>query len=118
MIRATVSIASGRCGEAPLRAVGSLMSDMVLWFVVLGGVIVLGGLAVAVIRRMATGAAQPRGQDDLLRRLEQLRQQGAITEEEYRRARDSALGAAGQTPPAAPGPPSGADDESDSATGT
>ncbi len=99
MVRAMTSAVSAGILPHAVLALGLALSGVVLWVIVLLGAIILGGLAVAVIRRMATGAtAPPDDRQYLLERLEQLRRQGTLSEEEYRRARDSVLSASGQIP--------------------
>ena len=102
-------------------ALGSAMSEAVLWAGVLLAAILIGGAAVVIIKRVATGPAAPDGRGSLLEHLEELRRRGELSEEEYRRARDSALAAAGRKPPSkghAPADASGGPRQSDAGEST
>ena len=99
------NIPGALAGSAPAPLADSMISDVTFWVIILLGLVFVLAVVVAVFKRMATGNGGGGDQDGMLKQLEQLRRQGAISEAEYRRARDSVLGSAGRGPPAGKGQP-------------
>ena len=63
-----------------------------LWFAVLMAAVLILGAAVYILRWMALSRSDKHNTGFTIEQIERLRNEGALTEEEYRLARRSALG--------------------------
>ena len=75
-----------------VAAPGTLFSEVVPWLVALAAVVVVGGIAIWLVRRtMGTGTGSGTG-GFTLQELRELHASGELSDEEFQRARDSLIG--------------------------
>ena len=74
-----------------------LDSGVLLWFAVLGAVVLAGFLAILLVRRMAMGTYKT-AKISPIEQLQKLRQKGLITQQEYDQGRQAALGVSERPP--------------------
>ena len=72
------------------RPVG--LTGLVVSFAVLVGALVIGGVVLLVLRKMAVGKEGSSSRDQSVEQLRELRDRGLLSQEEFDRARRSALG--------------------------
>ena len=80
---------------AIVKSLGTMESEnrVMIWGIVLLLVIIVGGLLIALLRRWLFDGPETGTNDSFdLQRLEQLRADGELSEEEFRRLRNIALG--------------------------
>lgn len=87
-------------------AQGLLDSDAPIWFAVLGAMILAGIIGIVLVRRMAVGKYKMKYVSPI-EHLQELREKGLITKQEYDQGRRAALGLSdrGPTDGNAPLPP-------------
>ena len=87
-----------KCSRSNSSAAGGLFSDVAPWLAALVGLVVVGFLLMAWIRRTVNDPSSPAQQAFTLQDLRDMRDSGELSEEEFERARAGMIGSLKATP--------------------